>query len=280
MQEFYHTLTVRPSAHHELFGDFLSDTLPIGFEETEEGFIVRSEDELDTIAWGLEQFNEALQRALTEEIDLELTLRKEKNEDWVRKYQQGITAVEVAPFYIHPSWETPKLDALNIVLDPALAFGTGHHPTTASCLRAIDSYVRPAQVVVDVGCGSGILGIAAIRKGAIVDACDTDIVSVENSRENAQNNGVAFEHLWEGSIASRPRSYDVVIANIVADVLVMIAFDLKKALGSGGVLILSGILDKYEDKVLKTFSDMELLERIVQDEWVTLVVRSSEGNSE
>lgn len=280
MQDHYHTLIVRPSSQHALFSDFLSDTLPVGFEETEDGFIVRSEDELETIAWGLEQFTEALRKALSEEIDLELILGQEKNEDWVKQYQDGISAVEVAPFYIHPTWEEPKEGALNIALDPALAFGTGHHPTTASCLQAIDSYVQPDQEVVDVGSGSGILGIAAIKKGAVADACDTDPVSVENTKHNAQENAVAFGKVWEGSIAQRTKVYDVVIANIVADVLVMIAYDLKRALRSQGVLILSGILDKYEDKVLRSFGDMELLERIVQDEWVTLVVRSKEGNSE
>ncbi len=279
MQEYYHTLIVRPSSQHALFSDFLADTLPIGFEETDDGFIVRSEEELDTIAWGLEQFNEALQKALSEEIDLELELGKEKNEDWVKQYQEAISPVEVGPFYIHPSWEAPKEGALNIALDPALAFGTGHHPTTASCLRAIDTYVQTEQIVADVGSGSGILGIAAIKKGAVADACDTDPVSVSNTIHNAQENSVVFERVWEGSITQRNRSYDVVIANIVADVLVMIAYDLKHALRSEGVLILSGILDKYEDKVLKTFADMELLERIAQDEWVTLVVKSKEGNA-
>ena len=82
MQEHYFELVVTLSSHHTLFSDFLSDTLPVGFEETDTGFIVRSEDDLDTIAWGLEQFNEALQKALGTVIELECTQSKLKNSDW------------------------------------------------------------------------------------------------------------------------------------------------------------------------------------------------------
>lgn len=274
LSEYYYELVVTPSSHHALFGDFLSDTLPVGFEETETSFIIRSEDELDTIAWGIEQFAEALQNALAETVDVELELTKHKNSDWVLAYQESITPVEVPPFYIHPTWDEGKAEMLNIAIDPALAFGTGHHPTTASCLRAVASYVKRGDEVLDVGCGSGILGIASAKLGAVVDACDTDPVSVANSLENAEQNGIAFRRVWEGSAAQATKKYDVVIANIVADVLVFIAGDLKKLLKSNGTLVLSGILDKYEDKVLKSYYDCDIIERINQDEWVTLVVTS------
>jgi ribosomal protein L11 methyltransferase len=161
---------------------------------------------------------------------------------------------------------------LNIAIDPALAFGTGHHPTTASCLRAVASYVKAGDHLVDVGCGSGILAMAALRKGAIVDACDTDPLSVENAHVNALANNLTYQRLWEGSIQETDAVYDVVVANIVADVLVFIASDLKKRLREGGVMILSGIMDKYEDKVLRAYKTYTLSERIVENEWVTLVL--------
>jgi ribosomal protein L11 methyltransferase len=272
MQEYYYELVITPSAHLELFSDFLADTLPIGFEERDGSFIVRSEDELETMSWGVEQFKEALEQALGEPIDLEMVLKKEKNSDWVKCYQESITPIEIPPFYIHPTWNEPKEGMLNIVLDPALAFGTGHHPTTAACLEAIATEVKAGDEVADIGCGSGILGIAAVKMGAIVDACDTDPVSVANSMENADMNGVAFREIWEGSAAGTTKQYDVVIANIVADVLVFIAGDLKRLLKDEGVLILSGILDKYEDKVLKAYADCGIVKRIQHEEWVTLVV--------
>jgi len=272
MDEFYYELTIHPSSHRALFADFLADTLPVGFEETEEGFIVRSEEDLETIAWGIEQFAEALQKAVGESVDVQMRLEKKRTEDWVRAYQASITPVDVPPFYVHPTWDAPHSERINIVIDPALAFGTGHHPTTASCLQAVGRYVKPADGVLDVGCGSGILAIAAAKLGATVDACDTDPVSVRNTLENCALNGVELRHVWEGSAAGAQRRYDVVIANIVADVLVFIASDLKKALKPGGRLILSGILDKYEAKILDAYSDMALADRILQDEWVTLVV--------
>lgn len=277
MQEYYYELKITPSAYLELFADFLADTLPIGFEERDGSFIVRSEDELETISWGVEQFKEALEQALQKPIDVEIELKKEKNSDWVKSYQESITPIEIGPFYIHPTWNEPKEGMLNIELDPALAFGTGHHPTTAACLEAIASEVKADMEVADIGCGSGILGIAAAKLGATVDACDTDPVSVGNSLQNADVNGVVFREIWEGSAPGTKNTYDVVIANIVADVLVFIASDLKRLLKDEGTLVLSGILDKYEDKVLKAYVDCKIVKRIQREEWVTLVV-SKKGN--
>ncbi|MEJ2467671.1 MAG: 50S ribosomal protein L11 methyltransferase [Campylobacterales bacterium] len=274
MDEVYYELTVNPSSHRELFADFLADTLPVGFEETEAGFIIRSEDDLETIQWGLEQFAEALQKALGSAVDVDMTLEKKRTEDWVRAYQESVTPVDVAPFYVHPTWSEPHPDRINIVIDPALAFGTGHHPTTASCLEAVGRCVKPDDDVIDVGCGSGILSIAACKLGANVDACDTDPVSVGNTLENCDLNEVDLRHIWEGSAAQATGTYDVVIANIVADVLVFIADELKKLLRPEGRLILSGILDKYEAKIVEAYADMDVAERIVKDEWVTLVVTS------
>jgi ribosomal protein L11 methyltransferase len=273
MQEHYVELVVKLSSHHSLFSDFLADTLPVGFEEIDGGFIIRSEDELDTIVWGLEQFTEALQKALGQDIELECTQTKLKNSDWVKEYQNSIQPLQIDKFYIHPTWDEPSKDLINIVIDPALAFGTGHHPTTASSLRAIAKYVKQNDRVLDVGCGSGILGVGALKLGAIVDACDTDIVSVENSKQNAKLNEVEFENIWEGSCSLSKSSYNIVVANIVADVLTFIAKDLKSVLKDDGILVLSGILDKYETKVLNFYKDFKILEKITQDEWITLILK-------
>ncbi len=110
MQEFYNQLVVRVSSHYDLFSDFLSDTLPVGFEELDDGFVIRSEDELETIKWGLEQFNEALQKALNETIEIDFIATKEKNSDWVKEYQDGITPVLIEPFYIYPTWDEPRME--------------------------------------------------------------------------------------------------------------------------------------------------------------------------
>ncbi len=273
MQEHYFELLVKVSSHHALFSDFLADTLPIGFEETEDGFVIRSEDELDTIVWGLEQFREALQKALGETIELECVQKKLKNSDWVESYKQSIEPLSIGKFYIHPTWSEPNTELINIAIDPALAFGTGHHPTTASSLLAISKYVKEGDMLLDVGCGSGILGIGAMKLGAVVDACDTDPISVENAKANAILNGLTFHALWEGSSSKTDKKYNIVVANIVADVLTFIANELKNALKDDGILILSGILDKYETKVLAYYKDCEIVEKIAQDEWITFVLK-------
>ena len=273
MQEHYYELVVKVSSHYSLFSDFLSDTVPVGFEETDEGFIIRSEDELDTIVWGLEQFTEALNKALDETIELECDQNKLQNSDWVEVYQKSISPLAIDKFYIHPTWNEPSEELINIAIDPALAFGTGHHPTTASSLKAISKYVKQDDSLIDVGCGSGILGIGAMKLGAVVEACDTDPISVENSIQNAKLNSLEFSNIWEGSCALSSSKYDVVVANIVADVLIFIAKDLKNAMKEDAVLILSGILDKYETKVLNFYKDCKILERIAQDEWVTLILK-------
>lgn len=273
MQKYYYELTVKVSAHHSLFADFLSDTLPIGFEETEDGFIIRSEEELETIAWGLEQFCEALQKALKEDIELECIESKLENSDWVDEYQKSIKPLQISKFYIHPVWDEPNQELINITINPALAFGTGHHPTTATSLKAIAKYVKRGDSLIDVGCGSGILGIGAIKLGAEVDACDTDEVCIENSIENAKTNNVKFNHIFHGSCSISDKKYNIVVANIVADVLTFIAKDLKNVLKEDGTLILSGILDKHEKKVLKFYKEFEILQRIQEEEWITLILK-------
>ena len=272
MQESYYELTIKVSSHIDLFRDFLDDTVDVGFEENDDGFIVRSEDSLETLAWGLEQFAEALSKALSTSVECECTQKKLKNDDWVEIYQRSIKPLQIDNFYIHPTWDEPSTSLINIEIDPALAFGTGHHPTTASSLRAVSQYVKKDFTVLDVGCGSGILGVAALKLGAVVDACDTDPVSVENTLQNASLNKVEFNKVWEGSCSLTDKKYDVVVANIVADVLTFISKDLKNAMNENGILVLSGILDKYEDKVLKFYKDLNIVKRIAQDEWVTLIL--------
>ncbi len=278
MNEYYYELVVTPpTAYHELFEDFLNDILPVGYEERDESFIIRIEEDPQTIKWGIEQFAEALGKATSQNIDVDISVSKLKNSDWIEEYQKSVTPLQIGKFYIHPTWSEPKEGSINIVIDPALAFGTGHHPTTATCLQAVSKYVKESMEVCDVGCGSGILAIAAAKLGAHVDACDTDEVSVENTLKNAQLNGVSLRNVWQGSINKSERKYDVVIANIVADVLIFLQKELKNALkNENSLLILSGIMDKYEQKVLASYDDCEVVERITQDEWVSLVLKKKE----
>jgi len=273
MQSTYHELTVTPSAHLDLFLDFIQNLYDDAIEIGDSSLVLRSEAPLDEIVWGVEAFAEALSESLGETVWVETTCEEKENVDWIAKYREAIRPVEVGDFYVYPSWEAPKEGKRNIMIDPALAFGSGHHETTASCLEAIGMYVKEGDRVLDVGCGSGILGIASAMQGAKVDACDTDPLAVENARKNFELNNQSLANIWEGSAPGTTETYDVVLANIVADVLRMIAKDLKARTKEGGLLILSGILDTKEAQIEEAFSDMELLDTIARNEWRTKIYR-------
>ena len=273
MRESYHELTVTPSAHFDLFLDFLQSLFSDAIEITDESLIVRSQESVEPLIEGVKAYARLLSERLGETVTVETAVETKENVDWIAKYRESIRPVEVGDFYVYPSWEAPKEGKRNIMIDPALAFGSGHHETTSSCLQAIDRYVREGDTLLDVGCGSGILGIAASMLGARVDACDTDPLAVENARKNFTLNRQRPEKVWEGSAAGTAKSYDVVVANIVADVLAMIAKDLKKRTKEGGLLILSGILDTKEPRIDETFGDLELLETIAENEWRTKIYR-------
>lgn len=278
MNKFYYELTIKPNLYYELFLDLASSLTSEAIEECDETIIIRSEDELDNIKAGMEAFAKELTNAFSTEITCEIKNEKKENQDWIKMYQESVQPIEVGSFYIHPSWNEPKKGKTNIVIDPTLAFGSGHHETTNTCLLAIDKYVSKDIEVCDVGTGSGILAIAASKKEAQVDICDTDPVSIEDALKNFESNNVKANKNWIGSANNTTKQYNVVIANIVADVLAMIARDLKKITKENGIIILSGIMEQHKQKVLNKFKDLEILEELQQNEWVTLIVKK--GNDE
>ena len=267
MQEFYYELRITPASELTLFGELLFEMTQNAIEEKDGTIIIRDSEPLDDILWASEQFSDKLN------IPIKTTLEKKKNEDWISKYKNSINPIEVGSFYIRPDWVEQKENLIDIIINPALAFGSGHHETTSSCLIAIDKYTKMHDTLLDVGCGSGILSIAAQKKGAIVDICDTDEVAVESAKENFSLNHAHIHKAWIGSANGAQKEYDIVIANIIADVILIINKDLKIAVKPNGILILSGIIDKYFHKVQEKFSDFTILENIEKGEWHTLVLQ-------
>ena len=270
MDKKYYELTVTLNDDFvEFIADFVANIAGDGVELGKGQIIVRSESDLTFVKDALV----SLSGTLNDNISMEYTFEEKENKDWIKSYQDSIEPIEAGKFYIFPSWYEPKKGLINIKIDPALAFGSGHHATTFSCLTAISEYVKKDDFVIDVGCGSGILGLACTKLGAHVELCDTDPMSVTSCKENFILNEESYDKLWEGSIDKATDTYDVVIANIIADVLRFIAKDLKTATKEGGYLILSGILDKKEALVKESFKDLTLEKRTLKDEWVTLVYK-------
>jgi ribosomal protein L11 methyltransferase len=273
LDTYYYELKITPQAHYELYLDLVLSLSEDAIEELDGSIILRSESSLEEIEEGLEYFTSELHKAGLEDAKCTYQYEKKENEDWISKYQEAIKPVSVGKFHIHPSWEKEKEDKINILIDPALAFGSGHHETTSSCLESIDKYVKEGDTLIDVGSGSGILAIAASKIGAKCDICDTDPLAVENALKNFESNKTICNDSWEGSAVISNKKYDVVVANIVADVLVLINKDLKKVLKDDGILILSGILETYMDKVMAKFQEFVLLEEIAKNEWRTLILK-------
>jgi ribosomal protein L11 methyltransferase len=270
----YFEIKITPSLFKDEIENFLIERFFNGIEEKENTLILRSEEPLDDLIDELKNYTNALEKIFNKKIDLKIEVSQKENKDWIENYKKSIKPIEIDNIYIHPTWESPKEDKLNIVIDPALAFGTGHHETTRSCIKAIKKYVKSDDKVLDLGCGSGILGIVANKLGAKVSACDTDVLAVDAAKKNFRLNNAEYEKLWEGSIDKADEKYDVIIANIIADVLIFLANDIKKR---AKLIILSGIIDKYRDRVLEKYKDFELIEEIKDKEWVTFVLKDKNG---
>ncbi len=270
MQKTYFELTVTVDDKFvELIADYILNIYEEGIELGVGQIIVRSESDLTFVKDALVSLVDNLKSP----IKMTYKTEAKENVDWIKSYQDSVQPIEAGKFYIFPSWYDPKENCINIKINPALAFGSGHHATTFSCLEAISEYVDDSKSVIDIGCGSGILGLACKKIGANVALCDTDPLSVTSCEENFALNEEHYDTLWEGSIDKANDTYDIVIANIIADVLRFIAKDLKSACKEEGLLILSGILDKKEELVKESFEDLKLEKRTLKDEWVTLVYK-------
>jgi len=270
MKNLFYEISITPTSHKEEIANFLIERFNNGIEEKNNTLILRSDDKLEDLIDELKKYVKALEEIFEEKIDLEIDIKEKENKDWIENYKKSIKPIEIEEFYIHPTWYENKENKINIIIDPALAFGSGHHETTRSCVKAIKKYVKKGDTFLDVGCGSGILGIIASKLGAKVDACDTDPLAVKSAKENFELNKVKYENIWEGSANNSDEKYDVVVANIIADVLIFIANDIKSKVNR--YLILSGIIEKYKDKVLKKYKEFNLIEEIRENEWVTLVL--------
>jgi ribosomal protein L11 methyltransferase len=204
-------------------------------------------------------------------------LREVPEQDWVRITQSQFAPVEITPtFWIVPTWHEPPSQAQRVIrLDPGLAFGTGTHPTTRMCLRWIARQGQLAQAgcrVLDYGCGSGILAIGAALHGATdIDAVDIDPAAVASSLANAQANGVALK---AGLPDACTGQYSVVLANILATPLKLLAPLLCGHVAQDGDLVLAGILERQADELIQAYAPwLSLQVADSQDGWILMTGR-------
>ncbi|EOS80435.1 ribosomal protein L11 methyltransferase [Dorea sp. 5-2] len=223
----------------------------------------------------------------------ECTIEESQTEDvdWVNNWKQYFHQFYIDDILVIPSWEKVEAkdeDKLVIHIDPGTAFGTGMHETTQLCIRQLKKYVTEGAQILDVGCGSGILGMLALKFGAAYSVgTDLDPCAIDATHENMEANGISKEQyeVMIGNIiddkavqdAAGYERYDIVAANILADVLVPLTPVIVRQMKPGGIYITSGIIDDKEAVVTEALkaAHLEILEVNYQGEWVSVTARRS-----
>jgi ribosomal protein L11 methyltransferase len=255
-------------AEHALFGEPGMPPPPGGWQRSSVKALFNDE------AAALDAATLVLAQDWAEDVTLQSVVTV-PDEDWVRLTQAQFAPVPITPqFWIVPSWHEPPADVARVIrLDPGLAFGTGTHPTTRMCLRWIATHAGTHsagwQRVLDYGCGSGILAIGAALHGAgQVDAVDIDPAAVESTRANAAANGVT---LSAGLPDAAHGTYPLVLANILASPLKLLAPLLCAHVATGGDLVLAGILARQADELIEAYAPwVRLAVSDTEDGWILM----------
>jgi len=250
-----------------------------GLEERDQTTIVREPGDGVVVVYAAFEDEVAARRALNDlGAQYDADLIHVPHEEWATEWRRGFSAQRIGRrLLLHPSWEPAQSQAGDVVLtiDPENAFGSGDHETTRLVLGLLDARVGGGERVVDVGCGSGILSIAAVRLGAASSmAIDIEDDSIVVTKRNAALNGVASNiNASTTPLAAVEGEFDLVLANIETRVLVHMPADLGARMAPGGTLILSGILRKEQEELLAAYATMYLEELVEEGEWCACVLR-------
>lgn len=211
--------------------------------------------------------------------ELQMSSELIQDQDWNETWKKGFKPLDIGTlFTILPPWEEPQGNRINLIIDPGMAFGTGHHETTRSCLILMEKYqgLTVKERFLDLGTGTGLLAIAASKLGyKQVVAIDTDPLATEAARSNIALNKATNVEIREGSMDTATEKYDCITANIISGVLIMLAPSIARHLAYSGIVILSGILAEQADEVITGMrnSGFVLVETYRDDKWISLVMR-------
>jgi ribosomal protein L11 methyltransferase len=242
----------------------------------------------DTTVIGLDDAEHPMQPVLAKlqqtslfKQGLSYKIEQLEDKDWEREWMDNFHPMQFGKrLWVCPSWrDIPEPDAVNVLLDPGLAFGTGTHATTALCMQWLDQHIQPDQTVVDFGCGSGILAIAALKLGAQrVVGIDIDPQAIQASMANAERNQVA-DRLELYLPKDQPTlAADVVVANILAGPLVELSSVIADYVKPGGALVMSGILPSQAEAVMAAYQHQFDFDAVTeQDEWIRLSARKHQA---
>ena len=253
-------------------------------------FYLEEEDDKETILANVRQELEEM-RAYSDVGECTIEESQTEDVDWVNNWKQYFHQFYVDDILIIPSWEEVKPedeDKMIIHIDPGTAFGTGMHETTQLCIRQIRKFVKKDTMILDVGCGSGILGMLALKFGAKYSVgTDLDPCAIDATYENMEVNGITRDQyeVMIGNIIDDKEvqdkvgyeKYDIVVANILADVLVPLTPVIVNQLKTGGVYITSGIIEDKEETVVNCVKEagLEVLAVTHQGEWVSVTARKN-----
>ena len=276
----YHvfTITITPGFRDALIAR-LTQIGSLGAVETDEGMILYFPETvlLSTITNELNLIKTILETSGNEQV-LSYDHTMIPDQDWNETWKKGFVPIDVGDhFTILPTWEKKSADRINLIIDPAMAFGTGHHETTRSCLILMEKYFDKSanDRFLDLGTGTGLLAIAASKMGyRKILGVDTDPLATEAALKNIAINNVTNIEIRDGSIPDAGTSFDFIAANLISGVLVLLASGISASLNTPGMAVLSGILVGQEDDVIKSMehAGLHCKEKLIDGKWVSLLV--------
>lgn len=217
--------------------------------------------------------------SINNNIDIQISKNKEiEDMDWANEWKKYYEPFYIGNILIKPSWiDIDESDHTVVEINPGMAFGTGLHETTNLCIEQLQELNLIDKIVLDIGCGSGILSVVSSKLGAKeVFATDIDTLAIEATLENANLNKISNINAVQGSLLDKvDKKYDVVIANILLNVLDILIPDLPKALKKDGVFICSGLINSQKDNIVNTLekNNLEIVEISEKGEWISIISR-------